>query len=130
MRHATPAKRVLIVDNSPDEREMYAEYLRRHGYCTLQADTASDGYRLATELRPDIVVTCVRLRGQEDGLELTRRIKRDQEIGQVPVVVLSGYVMKGHTDAAAQAGCDLFVAKPCLPDALSTALDDLLRGAS
>jgi CheY-like chemotaxis protein len=130
MHDTTHPKRILLVDDSRDEREMYAEFLRYQGYATLQADTASDAYRLAAELHPDVVVTCVKLRGQEDGLELTRRIKGDDQMRQVPVVVLSGYVMQTHTDAAAQAGCDLFVAKPCLPDALSSAIDDLLRRES
>jgi two-component system, cell cycle response regulator DivK len=130
MNDPTQPKRILLVDDSRDEREMYAEFLHYRGYSTVEADTASDAYRLAVELHPDVVVTSVRLRGQEDGLELTRRIKGDDQTRQLPVVVLSGFVMGSHTDAAAQAGCDLFVPKPCLPDALGSAIDGLLRRES
>jgi len=43
-------RRVLLVNSASDEREMYAETLRLDGFCTLQAGTAADAYRLATEL--------------------------------------------------------------------------------
>jgi CheY-like chemotaxis protein len=104
---------------------MYAASLRREGFCTLQADSAADGYRLATELRPVAVVADARLPG-EDGLRLTERLKHDQQTRDVPVVVLSGSVSRGDREAAAQAGCDLLLLKPCLPDALSHAAAGLI----
>jgi CheY-like chemotaxis protein len=130
MATSLQSRRILLVDNSPDEREMYAEWLQRQGYCTLQAETASEAYRLAREMHPEIVVTQVKLRGEEDGLELTRRIKDDEHTRQSMVVVLSSYVFKTDSDAAAAAGCDRFVGKPCLPDALGSVIDGLLRRAS
>jgi CheY-like chemotaxis protein len=122
--------RVLLVSDSQDEREMYAESLRRNGFCTLQADTAADGYRLAAELLPSAVVTDIRLAGYEDGLTLTRRIKTDDTIARVPVVVLTGDVFIRHRAAAQQAGCDVFLSKPCLPDALSKVVAGLLERRS
>jgi two-component system, cell cycle response regulator DivK len=117
---ATPSRslRVLLVDDATDEREMYAEFLRLQGFCTLQAENAVDGFRLAAEVVPDIVVTDIRLLGHSDGLELTRQLKAATETARVPVVVLSGSVYPHDRQAAAEAGCDLFLAKPCLPDEL------------
>jgi CheY-like chemotaxis protein len=71
---------------------MYAESLRRCGFCTLQASNASDAFRLASELPPSAIVTDVHLEGEEDGLRLTRRLKQDERIKSVPVVILTGYV--------------------------------------
>ncbi len=119
--------RVLLVNDSPDEREMYAEYFQQQGYCTLQASNAADGYRLAAELTPAVVITDIQLAGAEDGLRLTRRIKTSALAGMTRVVVLSGFVFQSDTDAAAHAGCDLFLPKPCLPDALMAAVEDLLQ---
>src|SRR5688572_20201243 len=120
-------RRVLLVNDSSDEREMYAESLRRFGFSTLQASSAADAYRLATELPPAAVVTDVRLAGDEDGLQLTRRLKEDSRMRHVPVVILSGYVFPRDREAAAHAGCDLFVTKPCLPDVLSRRVAGLIR---
>ena len=119
-------RRVLLISDSADEREMYAESLRRFGFCTLQASTASDAYRLACELTPAAIVTDVRLAGEEDGLRLTRRLKQDEQMYRVPVVILTGFVFTHDRETAARSGCDLFVPKPCLPDALSRVVAGLI----
>ena len=109
---------------------MYAESFRRGGFCTLQASNASDGFRLAAELPPAAVVTDVRLCGEETGLQLTRRLKDDARMRGVPVVILTGYVFTHDREAAARAGGDLFVPKPCLPDALSRVVAGLIARRS
>lgn len=106
---------------------MYAESFRRKGFCTLQASSAADAYRLAVELPPAAVVTDIRLQGTEDGLGLTRRLKEDTAMRAVPVVVLTGYVFTHDREAAARAGCDVFLSKPCLPDALSSVVAGLIE---
>jgi CheY-like chemotaxis protein len=121
-----PIRRVLLVNESPDEREMYAEWFRLRGCSTLQAGNAEDAYRMAQELAPEVVITGIKLPGPDDGLSLTRRLKQDANTQHVPVVVLSGYVFATDDIAARQAGCDLIVHKPCLPDALAQAVDELI----
>ena len=123
---ASQLRRVLLVNDSPDEREMYAEWFRQQGCTTLQAENADDAYRLALELTPEVVITDVKLLGKEDGLTLTRRLKEDSHTKGLAVVVLSGYVFTADDEAARRAGCDLVIHKPCLPDALSRAIDGLL----
>ena len=125
MSTPSPGRRVLLVDDSRDEREMYAEWFRQQGCCTLQAENAADAYRLAVELTPDVIITGVRLSGSEDGLTLTRRLKQDSLTKNVAVVVLSGYVFHSDDEAAHRAGCDLVLHKPCLPDALADAIANL-----
>jgi CheY-like chemotaxis protein len=111
--------RVLLVTSSADEREMYAESFRRRGFCTLLASTAADAFRIAAELPPAAVVTDARLAGTADGLSLARLLKHDPQLCRVPLVLLTAAVLTHDREAAARAGCDLFVAKPCLPDALT-----------
>ena len=106
---------------------MYAEWFRRKGYCTLQADSAGDAYRLAAELGPDVAVVDVALTGPEDGLHLTRRLKENQNTRDLPVVILSGHVFPADREEAERAGCDLFVPKPCRPDVLARAVDRLVN---
>jgi two-component system, cell cycle response regulator DivK len=117
---------VLLVNDSTDEREMYAEGLRRLGFSTLEATSASEAFTIASELAPSAIVTDVKLAGNEDGLGLTRRLKHDARVRHVPVVILTGYVFAHDREAAARAGCDAFVAKPCLPDALSAVVTHLI----
>lgn len=123
---ASAQPRVLLISESPDEREMYAASLRRNGFCTLQAANAADAYRLAAELPPSAIVTDVRLAGSEDGLHLTQRLKQDERTRGVPVIVLTAYLFPHDRDAAARAGCDVFLSKPCLPDSLSQVVSELV----
>ena len=125
-----PTLRVLLVSESADEREILAESFRRGGYCTLQACNAADRYRLASELPPAAVITDVRLAGDENGLQLSRRLKQDERTRRVPVVILTGDGITSDREAAARAGCDLFVPKPCLPDALSKVVAGLIHRRS
>src|SRR3954452_782097 len=106
-------RRVLLVNESRDERDMYAESLRRAGYCTLQADNAADAYRLASELAPAVVITGIRLDGADDGFALTRRLKQDEHTRTVRVVILSGYAFPRDRAEATDSGCDAFLVKPC-----------------
>jgi two-component system phosphate regulon response regulator PhoB len=126
MAIVAPRRRILLVDASRDEREMYAEWFRGTGYCTLQAKTADDAFRLAAELAPDVVVLDVALPGAEDGVALTRRLKASDTTRAVPVVVLTARVFPRDRCAAESAGCDLFVAKPCTPARLAEAIRPLV----
>jgi len=117
--HVPLRRPILLVSSSPDERDMYGECLGRHGYSVIQAHTAAEALRVASEIDLAAVVTGRRLAGADDGLALTRRLKSGHLTRRVPVVMLTGYVFHADRDAAAAAGCDRFVSKPCLPDALA-----------
>ena len=126
MNTAQAPLRILLVDDSRDEREMYAECFRQEGFCTLQAKSATDAFRLASEMAPDVVVTAVRLEGQADGLALARQLKATSGTRHVPVVILSGYASPRYQHAATEAGCALFLVKPCLPTELVDRLTPFL----
>lgn len=116
---------VLLVDESPDQRHMHAQFLRVAGYATVQADNAFDGYRLAVELLPEAIVTDVVLPGL-NGFEFTRQLRRNQRTKDVVVLMLTGLVFESDRDEAAQAGCDVFLATPCAPTVLAHEIARLL----
>ena len=62
---------MLIVDDAPDNREAYAEYLRFRGFRTLEAATGADAIEQAREHRPDVILLDLRL-PDIDGLEVSR----------------------------------------------------------
>jgi len=104
---------------------MYAELLQQRGAWTIQASNARDALRAAIELQPDVVVTDVSLGGRSSGLALTRYLKR-HVTPQIPVIVLSGYLLPGTTRTARRAGCDRFLTKPCVPEVLADTIHELL----
>jgi CheY-like chemotaxis protein len=62
-----------------------------------------------------------------DGWEATRRLKSDERTKGIPVVALTGHALAGHSEVARKAGCDAFVTKPCLPDALVVEVKKMLE---
>ena len=58
--------------------------------------------------------------------EATRRLKLDDRTKHIPIVALTGHALAGHAEGARQAGCDAFVTKPCLPDALVAEIQRML----
>jgi CheY-like chemotaxis protein len=61
-----------------------------------------------------------------DGWEATRRLKENERTRHIPIVALTGHALAGHAEGARQAGCDAFVTKPCLPDALLAEIQRML----
>ncbi len=106
---------VLVVDDFEDNREMYIEYLSHHGFEALGAATGTQALELAFAHRPDAVLMDMSLPGL-DGWEATRRLKADVRTAGTPVIALTGHVLAGHSQRAAEAGCDAFLSKPCLPE--------------
>jgi two-component system, cell cycle response regulator DivK len=108
---------VLVVDDYQDAREMYAEYLEFSGFTVVEATNGAEAIAKATELVPDVILMDLSLPVM-DGWEATRRLKSDDRTKAIPVVALTGHALAGHSEGAKKAGCDAFVTKPCLPDAL------------
>ncbi len=118
---------VLIVDDFEDNRTMYAEFLKFSGYDVVEAADGLEAIDKATSFPPDVVVMDLSL-PLLDGWEATRRLKRDPRTQHIPVVVLSGHVLEGHWQSARDAGCDGFLAKPCLPETLLETVRQVLAG--
>jgi CheY-like chemotaxis protein len=116
---------VLVVEDYQDAREMYSEYLRFSGFDVIEAANGFEAIEQAVAQTPDIVLMDLAL-PKMDGWEATRRLKADARTKEIPIVALTGHALAGHADSAQKAGCDSFVTKPCLPDALVAEIQRML----
>jgi two-component system, cell cycle response regulator DivK len=108
---------VLLVDDYPDNRDIYAQFLIYSGLRVEEADNGHQALDKAFTLRPDVIVMDLSLPGL-DGWEATRRLKQDPRTCDIPVIALTGHALAGHSERAFDAGCDAFITKPCLPERL------------
>lgn len=116
---------VLLVQPVHDDGlEMYAEFLRYAGCAAITVSKASDALVLAP--RADIIVTGILLDDQMDGIELVSCLRREDATKHTPIVVLTTSAWRQEQERAVQAGCDVFLSKPCLPDTLLGAVRRLL----
>ena len=113
----SPKPRVLLVDDYPDAREMYMEYLEFAGFEVIEAGNGMEALQRALDSAPDIILMDLSLPVM-DGWEATRRLKGDKRTSSIPIVALTGHALAGISEGAKQAGCDAFVTKPCLPEDL------------
>lgn len=116
---------VLIVDDAADNREGYAQYLQFCGYRTVEAATGEEALQFARRDKPDAILLDVRLPAL-DGLEVTR-ILRAEGFAATPILAMSACVFEPDVKAALDSGCDAFLAKPCLPEAVADELRRLLE---
>jgi len=110
-------RRVLVVDDYSDAREMYTEYLEFSGFDVVQAGNGIEALERAIDSAPDIILMDLSLPVM-DGWEATRRLKADTRTASIPIVALTGHALAGISEGAKRAGCDAFVTKPCLPEDL------------
>jgi two-component system cell cycle response regulator DivK len=121
----TRTRTVLIVDDFEDNRTMYAEFFRYSGFEVIEAANGLEAIQKATLAVPDVVVMDLSL-PVLDGWEATRRLKADERTRHVPVIALTGHALEGHSQGAREAGCDGFLAKPCLPETLLETIEKML----
>ncbi|WP_239469997.1 response regulator [Archangium violaceum] len=120
---------VLIVDDYQDAREMYAEYLEFSGFRVAEARNGLEAMEKAFALHPSVILMDLSLPVM-DGWEATRRLKNDVRTRCIPVVALTGHALDGNSREAQDAGCDAYVIKPCLPDALVREVERVLAAVS
>ena len=119
--------RVLLVDDYPDAREMYTEYLEFSGFDVVEAGNGMEALQQAVDTSPDIILMDLSLPVM-DGWEATRRLKADKTTADIPIVALTGHALAGILEGAKKAGCDAFVTKPCLPEDLVKEIRKVLSG--
>ena len=129
MSAPSSAPLILLVEDFDDAREMYRDYLEFAGF---RVDTARDGREAIEKTRriaPDLVLMDLSLPVM-DGWEATRLLKSDPETRNIPIVALSAHALAAEGERARKAGCDGFIAKPCLPPDLVAEIDKYLKNQS
>ena len=122
MLEAKLAPLVLLVEDTPDIRELYADALRDDGLRVEVAADGVEGVEKAIALRPAVILMDFNM-PRLDGLSAAHRLKQDARTRSIPVILSTSEAM--HTQAQ-QAGC-AFLEKPCSLAALVAAVQEQLR---
>ena len=126
-RTRSSAPSVLLVDDDHDTLQLYSAFLRYSGLQVWTAPNTSVALVTARKHHPDIVVTDIGLPGA-DGWSLCRQLRDSPGTRACGVIALTGWVYDAELSArAVEAGVDLVLTKPCLPDALLAQIAALRR---
>jgi len=105
------AKKILVVDDNQDSRELVLKILRGKGHQLLEAVDGQDALEKVAAERPDLILMDISL-PKMDGHEVTRQLKSDQRFASIPVIALTAHAMKGDMEKALAAGCEDYISKP------------------
>jgi two-component system, cell cycle response regulator DivK len=104
-------KTVLIVEDNELNMKLFHDLLDAHGYRTLQTRNGMDALRIARERRPDLILMDIQL-PEISGLEVTKWLKDDEGLRDIPVVAVTAFAMKGDEERIRQGGCEAYISKP------------------
>lgn len=122
----TSRGRILIVDDVPELLMLLRKLIMRMGY---EAETAADAFaalRILREKSIDLVLTDWAMPGMNGG-ELIATMKREEELRDIPAIVLTGHDTDVERREASLAGADQFLVKPVKRDDLQRAINELLK---
>ena len=117
---------VLIVEDEFAIRDMLRMALEMSDFHCLEAEDIQQGHRLIVDERPDIVLLDWMLPGGT-GLELLRRLKRDELTREVPVIMLTAKTAEDNVIQGLDVGADDYITKPFAPRELIARIRALLR---
>jgi len=119
-------KNILIVEDHADIRRLIRMTLEFEDVRIAEAATAQQGWDLARQTSPDLVLLDVMMPGEMNGLDLCRALKAHPELRHVPVIMLSARDAPGDREQGLAAGAQCYLVKPFSPMQLLELLHDVV----
>ena len=119
------SKKILVVDDTEDNRQILRDLLGMAGYDMVEAHDGAEAVERASEHRPDLILMDIQMPVM-DGYEATRRIKAIPELKAIPVVAVTSYALSGDEARTREAGCDAYIAKPYSPRQLLAKVREII----
>ncbi len=129
MRDASPHQScptVLVAEDHEDSRLLFRIFLEMKGCRVVEVADGLEAVTAVERERPDLVLMDVGLPGL-DGLSATRRLRAQESLRALPVVIISGHAAAADRDEAVAAGCSEFLTKPLELKQLNEVLERHLR---
>lgn len=122
-------KKILIVEDHPDIRQVLTLTLRHQGYEVVEANTGCSAVALTLSEKPDLVLVDLSL-PDVNGLDIARTIKRNPETAEIPLVALSGYSERNVAGKALEAGMSEYLLKPTDTEQIVKVIEKLTPAAN
>lgn len=104
-------KRILIVEDNELNLKLFRDLLEAHDYETYETKDGHEAVALTKSKRPDLILMDIQL-PEISGLDITKRIKSDREISDIPIIAVTAFAMKDDEEKILRAGCEAYISKP------------------
>lgn len=105
------SKKVLIVEDNELNMKLFHDLLEAHGYEVAGTRDGLKALEMAREHRPDLILMDIQL-PEVSGLEVTKWIKEDDDLSEIPIVAVTAFAMKGDEERIRAGGCEAYLSKP------------------
>ena len=120
-------KKILIVDDQVEVRELIEVTLKSDRYQIIQAKNGKEAIEIANKVKPDLIFMDIMMYGGIDGLEATRRLKSNPETKNSIIIMLTAKCQKEDYKKGFDAGADDYFAKPFSPLRLIKKVEEILK---
>ncbi|HDH98075.1 MAG TPA: response regulator [Deltaproteobacteria bacterium] len=104
-------KKLLIIDDNQDSRELVIKILRNRDYQIIEAVDGEDGLEKANAEQPDIILLDISL-PKMGGYDVAKNLRLREEFKHTTIIALTAHAMKGDEEKALQAGFSGYISKP------------------
>jgi two-component system cell cycle response regulator DivK len=108
---AAGKKKILVVEDNPMNLELVKDLLETSGFAVVEAKNGNEALEMANREQPDLILMDIQL-PEVSGLEVTKWIKEDDNLKQIPVIAVTAFAMKGDEEKIREGGCEAYIAKP------------------
>jgi len=108
------SKRILVVEDQPDSRQIIRDMVAGTDYEITEAQNGEEALAAIAKQRPDLILMDIQLPIM-DGYTATRLIKTDPALRSIPIIAVTSYALAVEEKKARAAGCDDYVTKPFSP---------------
>lgn len=120
-------KKILIVEDNEDSRELVVKVLRNKGYEMVEAADGEEAVEKAVAEKPDLILLDISL-PKLDGYEVAKRLKSLEEFHEIPIIAFTAHAMKGDREKAIVAGFEGYISKPVDIRELPVQVKSFIRG--
>jgi two-component system, cell cycle response regulator DivK len=108
------SKRILVVEDQPDSRQIIRDMLAGTDYEITEAENGEKALTAIEKQRPDLILMDIQMPIM-DGYTATNQIKADPALRSIPIIAVTSYALASEEKKARAAGCDDYVTKPFSP---------------
>jgi two-component system cell cycle response regulator DivK len=120
-------KKILVVDDNQDSRELVVKVLKNKGYEMVEAVDGEEAVERSVAEKPDLILLDISI-PKLNGYEVARILKNREEFKDIPIVALTAHAMKGDRMKALEAGCEGYITKPINVRELPAQVKSFIKG--
>ena len=104
-------KKILIIEDNDLNLKLFRDLLEANNYITVETKEGLNALDLAKREMPDLILMDIQL-PEISGLDVTRRIKSDAQVCDIPIIAVTAFAMKDDEEKILRAGCEAYISKP------------------